>query len=198
MNYGELRTTLAAWSKRSDLTTVLPSIVELAQERLNNDLRLAGMVTSANLTTTAGNEAVAQPAGWLVGQSLDIEGAPIEYRTPEELRGTYPAAYSGRPAVYTIEGSSIIFGPKPDSTYTIRARYYQKLLPFSLDASTDFVLTNYPSIYLAAGMVEIAAYTVDPAMAMFWEPRYQAAVRNANETGGSAGAAGTTLRMRAR
>jgi hypothetical protein len=198
MNYGELKSTLTAWSKRADLAAVLPSIVLLSQERMNRDLLLAGMIASSTLTTTAGNESVALPSGWLKGLSLDIEGAGLEYRTSEELRSMFPDAYSGRPSVYTVEGSNLILGPKPDTVYNIRARYYQKLLPFTSDASTDYVLTNHSSVYLAAGMVEIALYTMDDQLAAFWEPRYQSFVRDANKSDSSAGTGGTVLRMKGR
>lgn len=198
MDFGALKTTLDGWAKRTDLQPVYSSIVDLAQQRLNRDLRLSGMVQNATLTTTAGVESVALPADWLIGLSVDLEGTALEYRTTEQLRGMYPPAYSGRPAVFSVEGRALVLGPVPDSTYSLRARYYKRFEAFSLDTDTDYVLTNHSAVYLAACMVEIAAYTRDDALAAFWEPRYQQAVAQVNKSDGSAGVAGVTLRMKAR
>lgn len=197
MNYGELKAAVTAWSKRTDLAAQIPAFVSLAQERLSREARVRGMIASASLSTTAGNEAVALPSDWMQGLSLDIEGNGLEYRTPEELRSAYPSTYSGRPAVYTVEGSSLILGPKPDSAYTVRARYYQRPTAFGSDSATDYVLTHHSGVYLFATLVELALYAYDTERSAIWEQRYQQALRDLNAAEGSAAAGGTTLRMRA-
>jgi len=198
MNYGELKTALTNWTKRSDLSSHYQTFVDQVQARLNTDVRVRGRIASATLSTVAGTESVALPSDWLRGLSLDIEGHGLEYRTPEELRAAYPSSFSGRPVVYSIEGDNLILGPKPDSVYSIRARYYQRFTAFAGDSSTDWVLTNYPNVYLFGCLVEAEAFAMDDNRSAVWEQRYQQAVNAMNRTEGSAASAGTTLRMRAK
>lgn len=197
MNYGELKSAIAAWSKRSDMTAQIPIFVGLAQERLNRELRARQMIASTTLAATGGVETIALPNDWMSGASLDIDGVGIEYRSPEALRSMYPSSYSGHPLVYTVEGTNLVLGPKPDQNYSIRARYYARLGEFANDAATDWLLTAYPGAYLFACLVELSMYGFDRESAAVWESRLQTSMSDINQAESSAASGGTGLRMRA-
>lgn len=52
-NYTELKTSIANYLNRNDLTNVIPDFITLTEDRLNRDLRVASNVVRAETTTTA-------------------------------------------------------------------------------------------------------------------------------------------------
>ena len=51
MNYGELKTAVVGWLKRSDAAAIIPTLVVLAEARLSRELRLRAqlVLTRADL-----------------------------------------------------------------------------------------------------------------------------------------------------
>lgn len=195
MTYAELLDFLAATSKRSDLTAVMPTFVQLADSRLNRDLRLRRQVVNTTLTTTAGAQSVTLPADWLETENLTVSASPprpVQLVTPEQLDAKFPAGtFTGVPAFATIVGNSMQFGPTPDAAYGVSMDYYQRF-----DATAgNWVLTNHPGVYIAAAMAELCLYTMDERFVL-WDAKYQAeqaALQEADDIGIRSGSA---LRVR--
>ena len=54
-SYSELKTTIANYLARSDLTTQIPDFIRLAEIRLQRDLRTRQMLVVATASTTGGD-----------------------------------------------------------------------------------------------------------------------------------------------
>lgn len=165
--YSDLKTAVANWLHRSDLTSVIPDFVALAESRIRQDIRVRAMEQSASgsLTTTT----VALPTRFAEARRVLINDNPCRYVTPEEFqpRRQWPAN------LYTIEGSSFRF---QQSSGTYQIDYWQWFAPFSGDNDTNWLLTNHPDIYLCATLAEASLYIRDdPAM---WATKYIAAVES--------------------
>jgi hypothetical protein len=200
-NYTDLQASVAGWLHRTDLTTQIVDFITLAEERFNRELRLRRMVTNAALTTTAGVNTVALPADWLETENVTLSSTSppgaMEVITPEQMDREYPLNYvTGQPGVYTLVGSNLILGPTPDAVYTVSLDYYQKI-PALATNSTNWLMTNYPSMYLSAVMVEAGVYTFDSDMVQLWDAKYQAARDALIDQDDRALRSGSQLRVRA-
>lgn len=197
--YADLKTSVAAWLKRSDLTAIIPDFVALAEARIARDLRLRRQITSADLSLAAGVQGVDLPADWLEFENVTLNGNPsrqLTYVNIEHLDSRYPSSYTGQPAVYTLEGNQILFGPTPDAAYTAGVFYYAKFAPFVDDTDTNWLLTNHPSIYLFACLAEAAPYLVDDQRSVLWEGKYAKDMNELQASDDMAMFSGTALRVR--
>ena len=59
--YSDLKTTVANYLARSDLTSVIPDFIQLAEYRLQRDLRIRQMLVVATASTTAGDSTLGLP-----------------------------------------------------------------------------------------------------------------------------------------
>lgn len=158
-NYSELQTFIANWSHRSDLTSVIPDLIKLAESHLNRVIRTKAQDTVSDLTADTGSRFLAFPSRMLelCDLSLVVDG----YQQQIQQIGTESfysliSETSGRPSAYTVR-DQIEFNCIPDSAYTVKVHYYK-----SLDIATDttnYVLTNYPDAYLFATMAQVEKYT---------------------------------------
>jgi hypothetical protein len=197
--YAGLKSSVAAWLKRDDLTSIIPDLVTMAESRIARDLRLRRQIVSADLSLTAGTQGVDLPADWLEFENVTLAGTfprQLTYVNIEHLDSRYPSDHLGVPAVYTLEGNQILFGPTPDSAYTVNVFYYGKFAALSADADTNWLLTNHPSIYLFATLAEAAPYVMDDERSVIWEGKYAKDMNELQNADDAAMFSGTALRVR--
>jgi len=88
--------------------------------------------------------------------------------------GQIPAIWY--PQIYvpgSSANSSFIFGPYPDSAYTIQGTYYQKAPLLSNSQTTNWMVLNSPMLLHAACMIKAGEFLVDDAMIARWTALYQ-------------------------
>ena len=199
-NYTDLLASVAGWANRTDLTAIIPDFVALAEARIARDLRLRRQVTNAAISTVAATQSIALPTGFLeienIGLSSTSPPMNLSVVTPEILDRMYPPGFNaGQPVVYTILGDTLLFGPTPDAVYTVSVDYYKRFDALTVTA-TNWLLTNYPMVYLAGAMVEAALYLQDTDKVALWDARYRAEVKTLQETDDASLRSGSVMRVR--
>jgi hypothetical protein len=198
--YGGLKTAVASWLKRSDLTSNIPDLISLAEARIARDLRIRAQISFDTLTTSKSVDYVTLPSDFLEVENISLEGdfeRPLTYETPEQLDARFPlGSQYDRPAAYTIIGSRIVFGPAPDAAYSIKFTYYARFDALSADADTNWILTNHPSVYLFAALAEAAPFILDDERATLWEAKYQADMKSLQDADDESLRSGSVLRVR--
>lgn len=198
-NYADLQASIADWSHRTDLTSIVPDFVAMAEARISRDLRLRKQITSTTLTAVGGSQDVALPTDWLELENVTLGTTParqMTYVTVEQLDSKYPqGGYNAMPAVYTIEGDILMLGPVPDADYSIDLIYYARL-PSVITSSTNWLLTNHPNIYLFACLIEAYYYSQHPDQVALYTQRYNEGVKQLQDQDDRATHSGSTLRVK--
>ena len=158
--YSDLKTAVASWLERSDMTAVIVDCVTLAEARLNREL--GPVETDASLTGTADSRSldisalsVVEPIElWIADPSSEDE-REVQQQSPSTM--AY-AETSGRPAQWVMASTSALKLDRPcDQAYAFRFHYRQRFA-LSDSATTNWLLTNHPDIYLAACLMWGAGY----------------------------------------
>ena len=87
-NYNDLKTAVANYLGRSDLTTAIPDFISMAELRLQRELRTRQMLKSSTTSTTGGDARVALPLDFLKIRDLHVQGnprTPITYLSPSSF-----------------------------------------------------------------------------------------------------------------
>lgn len=197
--YTGLLASIASWINRTDLTTTIPDFVSIAESRIARELRLRTQLTTGTLTTSTTTRAVALPSDWLEFENVSIAGTPetpCQYVNIEHMDVKYPEnGYGGRPFVYTIEGPNMLFGPTPDSAYTVNVMYYARF-PALATNGANWLLTNHPNIYLYACLREGAFFTKNKEEAVQWDGLFKQEVKTLQDADDEATHSGTALRVK--
>jgi len=199
-NYTDLKTAVATWLHRDDLALSIPDFVSLAEARLNRLLRMRQQLTTGTLTTTANTATVDLPAGWLQFHRLRLASPDqaIDFLPGAQFEVKYRASDVGAPKHHTIEGENLVLGPKPDSVYSIEAVYYGAIPTLTDAASSNWVLTAWPGLYLFAALAEAAPFLNNDVRVATWESKFAADLQQAQDADRRARASGSGLRMRPR
>ena len=157
MNYDELKTDVAAYLHRTDLTAFMPGFVERAEAFLFRELPIKDLTTKVAGTTTGEYFTLPSDLGSIskvtvtIGSSevaLDYMAQPISYST------TYPEFYSFDNGQGRIWGAS-------GQAYTLY--YTPNITALSGSNTSNWLLVNAQDLYFYAVALEAARYTRNTA-----------------------------------
>jgi len=176
-SYSTLKTAVADYLARSDLTSYLAYFIEAGEERIYREVKCRQMETAFSSSISSG--VVALPSGFRGWNTLRVDGTPSVVLQPSDLDTVmrrYPnRAAEGKPIVYAINGANVEFGPYPDSTYTIKGTYWKKLDALSDSNTSNWLITDAPYMLLWASLVEASPFIKDDPRIALWEGKYQQA-----------------------
>lgn len=197
--YTELKTSIASWLNRDDLTSVIPDFISLAEAGINRDLRHYKMIERADATLDS--RYVQLPADWMETVRFSITSGNtyrlelvsrddmLEYRQKT-------ANTSGRPKFYANIGDTIEVFPTPDADYTMQLQYYSKTPALSDSNASNWLLLDAPDVYLYGTLIQSAPYLQDDARTQTWAALYAAALQSLQKASDDTRFAGSGLRMR--
>ena len=171
-NYGELKSTIADFLNRSDLTSVIPTFIDFAEAEFNRNLRVRQMVVRAQAPIDSRFSAV--PSDFIEAKDLVIVGTnpvqPLEFITQQEMAQDRNATYTtaAKPQYFTVVGGQFEFMPTPDAEYSLEMSYFGKIDALAADSDTNWLLTDYPDLYLYTSLMHSAPYLKDDERTSVW------------------------------
>ena len=175
--YSDLKTSIANWLNRTDLTSeISDDFIILTEADLNSKLRVRKMITSTSITIDSETESI--PADFLQIRDFFItEGGTkhaLKYITPAQMDEIRGSSTSGLPQTYTILGDNFRFAPIPSSSYTGTLNYYAKFAALSDSNTSNYILTHHPSIYLYGSLYHAANFLggIEPRQVQQWQQMY--------------------------
>lgn len=189
MNWGELKAAVAAYVHRSDLTALMPTFLELAEQRIyygeqnSPKVRIQAMRQFATLANGT------QPAGFLEAIKIAEEGSPekfLDFRPLDRMPCEYRA--------FSWDGATLVLSR--DQGFPVDMTYYAKLTTPVDDTDTNWLLDNAPSVYLSAMLVEVFRWSMNDAMAAREAANYSSAVNALNSQQKVSSSSGSALRIK--
>jgi hypothetical protein len=198
-NYSDLKTSVANYLGRSDLTAQIPDFISLAEIRLNRSLRIRQMLKTVTSSTAGGDSTVGLPSDFLEIRDIYLDANPrisLSYLSPSSFTRDARAAESGQPVFYTLRSNEIEFAPIPDTAYTVVMLYYGKAEAMSDSNPSNEFMANCPDALLYGALLEAEPYLMNDARTQVWSSLYQNAVTSLNESDESSEYSGIPLTMK--
>jgi hypothetical protein len=196
--YATLQTAVANWIDRDDLTDRIPEFISLAEARFNRTLRLRSMETKQTASTTAAQRNYNLPTNYIQMRNFQVNTDPIttlSYVTPEIYDRLWGGSTSGTPKFYTILANEISLGPIPASVMTIEMLFYKRFDYLSNTATTNWLLTNAPDIYLYGSMLEAEPFIMNDERVPLWAQALETAIAAMQEQDNKDRHSGSALRV---
>lgn len=199
--YDDLKTSVAAWIDRSDLTTVIPDFITLAETDILRWLRVWWNEKRAYTVPTT--PFVELPSDYIgmrnVQWNYSNYRVPLEQVSPEGMDKLEMYSDTGVPAFYSIQDGQIELRPAPssDNTTQIEIAYYFKPTALSDSNSTNEILDNAPDLLLYASCMQAFSYMRDEMNAKVFMDRYLTSKSSIQRSSSKAvWGEGNALRMR--
>lgn len=173
-SYTQLKTAIANWLNRSDINDYIPDFITFCEKRIYRELRIKPLEATLNSTISGGVLAI--PSDYTELKFAYVDGSPVQMlqrKSQSFIYTKYPTRTSwGVPAYICREGDNFIFGPYPDSNYTIKGVYYKQLDALSDSNTTNWFTSNAPDLLLFGSLVEAEPFLKNDARIGLWEAKF--------------------------
>lgn len=186
-NYEELCQMIWQWLDRdeADLSRVkVDGFLRLTEARLNRIMRHPRMEKIGMLLVDA--EVTPLPLDFLELRTIYAESSPdnpLASMSPAAIKRQYRGT-SGTPCAYCIEG--LLLRVAPVGSALLEIGYYAKIPALSAETPTNWLLENYPDIYLFGALVLAETYIDNPDKIGQWKAAFDEAVSEAVSEGNKA------------
>lgn len=201
-NYGELKSAVSDFLNRSDLDSVIPTFIDFSEAEFNRTLRVRQMVSRAEAVIDARFSAV--PADFVEAKDLVIVTGtpvtPLQFVTQQEMAQirNEELTAAGKPLYFSVVGGQFEFAPTPDNEYSLEMSYYANIDALSADGDTNWLLTDYPDIYLYTALTHSAPYLKDDERTVVWQALAEKAKAELLNRDQASSYSGSTPRIRIR
>jgi len=175
-NYTDLKANIADYLARTDLTSVIPTFISLAETRLGRDVRLMEMLTQQNIAVT--NAVATMPSNFLQLREIHFEGNPnitLEYQAPDLFYRNMLQNSANEPYYYTFIDNTIVFAPT-GTPANVSMLYFAQPTALSDSNLTNAFTSVCMDALLYASLAEASIYLMDDARLQTWSPLYDRAV----------------------
>lgn len=186
--YSDLKAAIAAWpAEGTSLDSVIPDFIRLAEVNILNSFRARALVSTLSLTYAAAATSVQLPADlisikaaydYASGRSGRVEFVSAERYVDLQINAIQ---MDGTKTYLYADNRNLVFVSSPTVGGEIRGLYLAKEPALSDSNTTNYILTNYPDIYLFGSLIELAIYQKDGDAAAGYRERFNAAMLGANE-----------------
>ena len=197
--YAELKTAVANWLNRDDLTVNIPDFITLCEARLNRVLRTRAMEGLYTASTVSGQRNYNLPTNYLQMRALRLNTSPLtvlEYVSPEIMDRVWAGSSGGKPVAYTIKANELFLGPSPDAVYTMEMDYYRKFDSLSAIITTNLMLTDNPDVYLYGSLLEAEPFIKNDSRIQVWGTSFYKAITDIQDQDSKDRHSGSEMRIR--
>lgn len=180
--YSELRSAVAGWLNREDLTSRIFEFVSLAHSDINRKLRTQEMVTLLSATAAAATVDMPDDCEEVLYISLGDDGTTgdLDLVSLPELKKRYDLLpEAGPPSCYALAGQRIYFARWAESVAYALA-YYASVPALVGDDDTNWLLTKHPDVYLYGALAHSAPFLMEDERVPLWTGAYQNALESLN------------------
>ena len=149
-------------------------------------LRIRAMEARATAPVSITSRFLALPDSFLQMRRLKLNSplgtssydTDLTYYSPEQMP---LSGLTKIPCFFTVT-TQLEFDSTPDQAYTIEMQYLNKLTALSDAATTNYILTTYPTIYLYGSLWALFQYSMEPDVAEYYYNKFLTAIQGANAT----------------
>lgn len=197
MNLGELVALVADYLNRSDMTTRIPTFIQIAQRKIERggkyvvngqEVQINGKYDCMKYLDdpNTSTDRLTVPTGYMetIFLKVNVNGdlVSLTKKTPEEILEKYPNITSdiGVPEEYAYmpDTGDILLRPTPDKAYDFSHYIYQHLTVLALNADTNYWSQGLWEILLYGALLEASPYLMNDARAPLWLEAFGGSLSN--------------------
>ena len=198
-----LKTAVADFLNRDDLTSVIENFIVLAESQTNRDIRHWKMEKRSSGQQDAGDEYSQVPADWMETIRFHVTDngtSPLDLISRKAMEDKRAGAEdaTGIPRYYTHADGQFQLYPTPSATTNTELLYYAKPAALSASNADNWLLLEAPDVYLYGALLHSAPYLGEDERVAIWAQMYSAAVTQLNKSSEDARYSGSGLTLKIR
>lgn len=191
-SYSDLKSAVAGWLARGDLTARIPDFIQLAEAKFNRVLFVPQMEqrsTTSVDTASDSPEFISLPVDFQTMRRVRLNGVSgkprLDFLSPSQIDDYRSGRddVSGQPQYFSIVGADMELAPTPNENYTLEMLYRKNIPALSDSNTTNWLLAMAPDAYLYASLLEATPYMVEDERIPVWSGAAGAVIDQINDLG---------------
>ena len=184
--YAELKTSIADFLDRDDLTSKTGTFISLAEAEISRDLRHWRQEKRVNASVDEQYENL--PTDWLRINSVQHTGGGlISSVSASELQTLRAASTtSGKPRYMRLTANQMELYPVPDQAYVVEVTYLAQTPALTDSATSNWLLDYAPDLLLYGALKHSAPYLGEDSRLAVWGSLYASGIEALNSEAESA------------
>ena len=178
--YAELKSAIADFLNRDDLTSTIPTFISLGEAQIARDVR--HWKQEKRVTTSVDERYENLPNDWIEVKFISLStGAMLETVAPSNMADMRARSDTpGVPKYVRMTADQLEFYPTPSAATDISMLYYARTPALSDASPTNWLLSDAPDVLLYASLIHSAPYLAEDARVQIWGSLYQSGVEKLN------------------
>jgi hypothetical protein len=178
--YAELKSAIADFLNRDDLTSTIPTFISLGEAQIARDVR--HWKQEKRVTTSVDERYENLPNDWIEVKFITLStGAMLETVAPSNMADMRARSDTpGVPKYVRMTADQLEFYPTPSAATDISMLYYARTPALSDASPTNWLLSDAPDVLLYASLIHSAPYLAEDARVQIWGSLYQSGVEKLN------------------
>jgi hypothetical protein len=178
--YAELKSAIADFLNRDDLTSTIPTFISLGEAQIARDVR--HWKQEKRVTTSVDERYENLPNDWIEIKFITLStGAMLETVAPSNMADMRARSDTpGVPKYVRMTADQLEFYPTPSAATDISMLYYARTPSLSDASPTNWLLSDAPDVLLYASLIHSAPYLAEDARVQIWGSLYQSGVEKLN------------------
>lgn len=175
--YASLQNSIVRWARKTgdmEFSDTVPDFIRLCEADINRTMRMREMEKTTTLAASS-NE-ITLPSDYIEWRVVTAMTTPPVVMTPA-TRGlqaqTYANSTDPNPRYFYIAATKLVVTPA--FTGNVKLDYYGEITPLTTSATSNFMLTDYPNVYLFGSLVQAGSYLGDDPRVAMWREQYEKA-----------------------
>ena len=194
--YSELKTAIADFLNRDDLTSAIPTFISLAEAQIARDVR--SWRQERRVQTPLDERYEALPSDFIQAERLTLDsGEQLRLISVEDM-AKYRANNDSpaKPRFFALSTDQIEYYPTPTGSEVLDMVYCARVASLSDAEPTNWILEKFPDVYLYGSLIHSAGYLQEDARSNQWAQLYSSAVAGINSESYRSKYSGGSLIMR--
>jgi hypothetical protein len=172
-NYANLKTEIADWLDRDDMTDRIDTLIDLAEVRHKREIRIRDMLCRD--TIIVNQQYIDLPSTrFLEAKTFRLLTEPVTVLTGVNLdqMNRRRKDTAQLPTFFTVQ-EQIELDADPDQSYTGEIIYYDAVRGLSDSVTSNSILSEAPDCYLYAALAAAAPFLMHDERIQMWETLYR-------------------------
>lgn len=180
-SYENFQSVVATYLQRSNLNDHIPIFIQLAENRLGNIIMTLPQQVAFpfSIVPAKGTNLIQLPSDFGAMIRATYGNKQLTYISPENIK---VENVHHRQLEFSIIGNTFYLQTHVDGSSKLVLHYYQALQGLSENNESNWLLEDYPNIYLYATLLEAEPYIMDDERIQLWESMLTEAIQEAKES----------------
>jgi hypothetical protein len=173
--YSDLKTSVASFLHRDDLTTEIDDFIRLAEADMQVRAKLSQWDAEETISLTSGSGSLPADFAHVISVRYGTQAGVLQFLSGEQFDGYAAANSSGEPLFFTIRGANLVVAPA--ATASVLLQYRARFTALSAVSTSNSLLTLFPDAYLNGALMHAAHWSRDSEAMTTYAAFFEAAIR---------------------